>query len=306
MSFDRMEGWVPPEERTYEVAKRHDEIVSFAKLFCTAAAPLSDTGKGKVVLLWKAWEAVNKRTMEPLEQVIGECVSFAWGRAIDVLSSVEIHLRSEAEQYLADCATEWIYGTSRVIQGGGRLRNSDGSLGSWAQAAVKENGTLIRKDYGNGVDLTRHSGERAKDWGFRGLPFEMEKIADEHPVETTALVTSYEEARDSIANGYPVAVCSGVGFDMKRDSEGFCRRKGSWAHAMLFCGVDDSYKRPGLLCQNSWGNYVDGGKRHEQPDGSFWVDADVADAMLRQNDSYALSGFKGYPKQVDKLDHRPW
>jgi len=306
MSFDRMEGWVPPEERTYEVAKRHDEIVSFARLFSTAAAPLSDTGKGKVVLLWKALETVIKGPLPPRAQAIGDCVSWGFGHCVDVLSAVEIVLRGEAEQYLADCATEWIYGTSRVIQGGGRLRNSDGSLGSWAQAAVKENGTLIRKDYGNGVDLRKYSGDRAKDWGWRGLPHEMEKIADEHPVETTALVTSYEEARDSIANGYPVAVCSGVGFTMERDSEGFCRRKGSWAHCMAFTGVDDSHNRPGLLCQNSWGDYVGGPTRHGQPVGSFWVDAETADAMLRQNDSYALSGFKGYPKQVDKLDHRPW
>lgn len=306
MSFDRMDGWVPPEERAYEVAKRHDEIVSFAKLFCTAAAPLADSGKGKVVLLWKAWEKATGKKFKPLEQVIGECVSFGFGRSIDIVSAVEIVLKGEAEQYLADSATEWIYGTSRVIQGGGRLRNSDGSLGSWAQAAVKENGTLIRKDYGNGIDLTRHSGERAKDWGFRGLPFQMEVVADEHPIEATALVKSYEEARDSIANGYPVAVCSDVGFTMSRDSDGFCQRKGRWAHCMAFIAVDDSYKRPGLLCQNSWGDYVQGGKRHDQPDGSFWVDADVADAMLRQSDSYALSNFRGYPKQVDKLDHRPW
>lgn len=306
MSFDRMDGWVPPEERTYEVAKRHDEIVGFAKLFCTAAAPLTDSGKGKVVLLYKALEQALKGPIPPREQAIGDCVSWGYAHCIDVVSAVEIVLKGEAEQYLADCATEWIYGTSRVIQGGGRLRNSDGSLGSWAQAAVKENGTLIRKDYGNGVDLRKYSGQRAKDWGFRGLPHEMEKIADEHPIEATALVKSYEEARDSIANGYPVAVCSDVGFTMSRDSEGFCRRQGRWAHCMAFTGVDDSYKRPGLLCQNSWGDYVQGGRRHDQPVGSFWVDADAADVMLRQSDSYALSNFKGYPKQVDKLDHRPW
>lgn len=306
MSWDRMDGWVPPEERTYEVAKRHDELLTVASVFSSVAAPLTDSGAGKVVLLWKAWEKATGRKFVPLEQVIGECVSFAFARSVDIVSAVEIALKGEAEKYLADCATEWIYGASRVIQGGGRLRNSDGSLGSWAQAAVKENGTLIRKDYGNGVDLTRHSGERAKDWGFRGLPFEMEVVADQHPIQDTALVKSYEEARDSIANGYPVAVCSGVGFTMQRDSEGFCKRKGSWAHSMAFIGVDDSHNRPGLLCQNSWGDYVQGGKRHDQPDGSFWVDADTADAMLKQADSYALSNFKGYPKQVDKLDHNPW
>lgn len=306
MSWDRMDGWVPPEERTYEVAKRHDELLTVASVFSSVAAPLTDSGAGKVVLLWKAWEKATGKKFIPLEQVIGECVSFGFARSVDIVSAVEIALKGESEKYVADCATEWIYGASRVIQGGGRMRNMDGSLGSWAQAAVKENGTLIRKDYGNGIDLTKHSGERAKDWGFKGFPYDMEVIADEHPIQATALVKSYEEARDSIANGYPVAVCSGVGFTMERDSEGFCKRKGSWAHCMAFIAVDDSHSRPGLLCQNSWGNYLPGPKRHDQPDGSFWVDADTADAMLRQADSYALSNFKGYPKQVDKLNHNPW
>ena len=306
MSWDRMDGWVPPEERTYEVAKRHDELLTVASVFSSVAAPLTDSGAGKVVLLYKALEKVLGRPMAPREQAIGDCVSWGAAHCVDVVSAVEIAIKGESEKYVADCATEWIYGTSRVIQGGGRLRNSDGSLGSWAQAAVKENGTLIRKDYGNGVDLTRYSGERAKDWGFRGLPFEMEATADQHPIGATALVKSYEEARDSIANGYPVMVCSGIGFTMERDSEGFCKRKGSWAHCMAFTGVDDSHSRPGLLCQNSWGDYLKGGRRHDQPVGSFWVDADTADAMLKQADSYALSNFKGYPKQVDKLDHNPW
>ena len=69
---------------------------------------------------------------------------------------------------------------------------------------------------------------------------------------------------------------------------------------MAFVGMDDEFKRPGLLCVNSWPvNWISGPKRHEQPDGSFWVDAEVADSMLRQNDSFALSGFEGYPSQTN-------
>lgn len=306
MNWETLGGWIGPKDRSYDVAKRHDEIVSFAKLFCTAAAPLADSGKGKVVLLYKALQTVLGRPIPPREQAIGDCVSWGYAHCIDVLSAVEIVLRGESEKWVAECATEWIYGASRVIQGGGRLRNMDGSLGSWAQAAVKDNGTLIRKDYGKGIDLSRYSGKRAKEWGYSALPHEMEVVADEHPVQATALIKSYEEARDAIANGYPVAVCSDVGFTMSRDSDGFSRRQGSWAHCMAFTGVDDENRRPGLLCQNSWGDYVQGGTRHDQPVGSFWVDADAADAMLRQSDSYALSNFKGYSVQVDRLNHRPW
>lgn len=71
---------------------------------------------------------------------------------------------------------------------------------------------------------------------------------------------------------------------------------------MCFVGVDDENKRPGLLCWNSWGDdWIDGPTRHGQPAGSFWVDADVADAMLRQEDSYAISGYEGFKSQ--ELDY---
>jgi hypothetical protein len=62
--------------------------------------------------------------------------------------------------------------------------------------------------------------------------------------------------------------------------------------------VDDEYKRPGVLIQNSWGDYVKGPTRYEQPKGSFWVDADVVERkMLSAGDSWALSSFQGYPKR---------
>tara|TARA_R110000868_G_scaffold228799_2_gene481762 strand:- start:833 stop:1066 length:234 start_codon:yes stop_codon:yes gene_type:complete len=66
---------------------------------------------------------------------------------------------------------------------------------------------------------------------------------------------------------------------------------------MIFIGVDDAHRRPGLCCMNSWGpNWISGPKRHNQPDGSGWVDAETCDRMLRvQPDSYAVSGFVGFP-----------
>lgn len=298
-------GWIAPEERDYSIAKAHDEILSFSKLFGSTAWNLSGTGEKKIVLLHEALTKLWNGTFPINTQTIGDCVSHGYAKGIEVLMAVEILLRKESEKWPGVLtATEWIYGTSRVIQGQGRLRNMDGSLGSWAQKAVKENGTLLRKKYDK-YDLTNYSGKVAKDWGFNDLPYELEPIADEHPIQTTALVTSYEEARDAIANGYPVVVCSNQGFAMKRDSEGFARPQGRWAHCMLFASVDDEYKRPGLLCINSWGeHWIDGPKRHNQPEGSFWVDADAADKMLKQQDSYALSNFKGYPAQ--EINNNLW
>ena len=111
-------------------------------------------------------------------------------------------------------------------------------------------------------------------------------------------VRTYEEARDAIANGYPMPVSSSRGFQSKRDKDGFARPEGEWMHCMCFLAVDDAYKRPGLLCVNSWDEtWISGPKRHDQPEGTFWVDAEVADGMLRQGDSFAISGYSGYPAQ---------
>lgn len=268
-------------------------------VFGAAAPMLKDSGKDKVVLLHKVLEEVAGK-FEIHEQTIGDCVSHGWALGIDVLKAVEIHLKKEKEEFKSKTATEPIYASSRVEIGRGRLGNSDGSIGAWAARAVNEYGTLLRQKYGR-FDLTKYSGSKARSWGKAnaGLPDDLEPVSREHPVRTVSLVTSYEEARDAIANGYPVAVCSMQGFQSKRDKDGFAKASGSWAHCMLFCSSDDKFKRPGLLCVNSWGPYwISGPKRHGQPDGSFWVEADTVDKMLRRDpDSYSMSGFEGYRKQ---------
>jgi hypothetical protein len=272
-------------------------------VFGVAAAPLRDTGKGKTVLLHKHLEKVAGQ-FRVHHQTIGDCVSHGWGLAVDILKAVEISLHGERERWAAETATEPIYAFSRVEVGGGRLGNGDGSIGAWAARAVAEYGTLLRQKYGRN-DLRRYSGNRARTWGRRGagVPDELEPTSRQHPVRTVSLVTSYEDARDAIANGYPVPVCSNQGFRDRRDSQGFAKASGSWAHCMCFVAVDDQKERPGLLCVNSWGpHWINGPKRHGQPDGSFWVDADTVDRMLRRDpDSYSVSGFEGYPDNSDKL-----
>lgn len=265
-------------------------------LFAQAGRPIADSGKGKVVLLHEALNSVLG-TFPVHDQKIGDCVSHGWGLCVDILKAVEILLLKEPEAFIAETATEQIYHTSRVDIGRGQLGNEDGSLGAWAAKAVTQYGIALRKKYGS-VDLTNYSGSLAKQWGNRGakLPADVDAEALEHSVRTTSLVTTYEEARDAIANGYPVAVCSMVGFQERRDNEGFAKASGQWAHCMAFIAVDDAHSRPGLLCMNSWGpGWISGPKRHNQPDGSFWVDADTANRMLKDRDSFALSSFAGYP-----------
>jgi hypothetical protein len=265
---------------------------------------IKGTGAGKVVLLHNAVIQLAGSFAVNL-QTIGDCVSHGAAKACEVLMASDILIRGEPELWKGLVATEPIYAGSRVEVGGGRLGNGDGSLGAWGAKWLTDWGVLVRGVYGE-IDLTTYSGDRARQWGKRGAgcPDTLELLAKEHPIKTASLVTTYEDARDAIANGYPVTVASMQGFrdDGARDSDGFLKATGQWPHQMAFIACDDQFKRPGLLCQNSWGaNWGSGPQRHDQPCGSFWVDADVCNKMLGQEDSYAFSGFEGFPAQ--QLDY---
>lgn len=263
-------------------------------------AAIRDSGSGKIMLLYKIVEKLNGGRFPWRFQKIGDCVSMGMAGAAEVLMACDIAMRGDAEEFKGEVATEPIYGGSRVEIGGGRLRG-DGSVGAWAAKWVTQFGVIIRGKYGD-IDLSVYDGGRARSWGASGCPNELEPIAKEHPIKTASLCRSYDEARDSIFNGYPLTVASMRGFKTVRDSQGFCAPSGTWAHQMFFCAVDDESSRPGLCCVQSWGQKnPTGPKRHEQPDNSFWVDADVADKMLAAGDSFAYSGFEGFPSR--KLDY---
>ena len=160
-------------------------------------------------------------------------------------------------------------------------------------------GVLVRKNYPGVGDFSKYNGTMGARWGARGLPDKVIDEAEKHQIKTVSLVKTVEEARDALANGYGISVCSGYGFSNKRDSKGFARKSGSWAHAMAWTACDDTGKEPAFLVQNSWGKWNGGG--HPEwgpiPDGSFLIHADVAAGMLRGNGAYAFSSFNGFPPQ---------
>jgi len=116
-------------------------------------------------------------------------------------------------------------------------------------------------------------------------------------VKSIARARSVLDVRKGIAQGYPTVVCSDVGFNgMNRDRDGFIRRSGVWPHCMAFIGIRGG-ARPGVLCMNSWGDNAHGGTRwpDDMPVCCFWVDDSTVDQMVRQNDSYVVSGVTGFP-----------
>jgi hypothetical protein len=63
--------------------------------------------------------------------------------------------------------------------------------------------------------------------------------------------------------------------------------------------------RDGILILNSWGSYVGGGKHPaDQPDGSFWISRQDAEAILAQGDSFVIGSVDGF--KYRDLDHAGW
>jgi hypothetical protein len=298
-------GWINDAESRKQFVKTHQ-----FPFFRQHLQGIKGTGEGKKVLLYKLFEQVTGRPLVPHYQQIGDCVGHAYGLGVDVLTAVQMLMHNKSEQWVAKSATEIIYAGSRIEVGKGRL-SGDGSHGVWAAEFIRKWGVLLRQSYLNGAfDYTTYAGQVARTLGRRGagVPDALEPLCKLHPVKTCALVNSWEECRDAVANGYPVTMCSNIGFTSRRDRDGFLRRgRKAWYHAMAIIGMDDEYRRGGALIQNSWGGdtWVSGPKRHEQPDGSFWCDAATIDAAMKQGDSIALSGYVGYPRQ-DIPDYTVW
>lgn len=263
-------------------------------------------GDDKPILLYRYLYAVQPGWTVG-RQGIGDCVSWGYANAVDILLAIsKVEGKSGTWK---PAATESIYGGSRVEargrpEGGGGW--SDGSYGAAAAKWCNQWGIIYREPQPTlGIDLTTYSSSLAKQWGNygnggRGDNGRLDAIAKQHPVRRVALCRNFDEAAAAITNGYPVPVCSMQGFASTRDSAGFARASGSWAHCMNFIGVRHG-DRPGLLCMNSWGtNWISGPKWPEdQPDGSFWVEKSTVNRMLAGEDSFAISNLDGFkPRQL--------
>lgn len=256
--------------------------------FASAARGLYGTGRGQTVMLYKAWKDVYGDYFPYPAQSIGCCVSRGWSEGVDLLQCVQIAVGHANEEF-NPTSHEAIYGFARVDIGGGRLGEQDGAVGAWAAKAVSTIGTVSQKDVG-----FDYSDRKAKEWGSRGVPADIKSKAKDHIVKSVAMVKTFDELCDAIANGYPVPVCSNQGFTMERDRDGFCKPQGSWAHCMLICGIRDD--KPGALIMQSWGmDNPKGPLALDQPPNSFWADADVVEKMLSEQDSFAMSSYVGYP-----------
>ncbi len=249
------------------------------------------------VYLWQAVRKVNNRGPPWYPNVnqlsVGCCVGCGFKHCADIVQATAILAGAQFEW--KPVSVEVIYGGSRVEVGGGRI-SGDGSVGAWAKDYIAAKGGIAPMQRYDSADLTTFSPSRAREFGRRGVPADIEQVAESHPVKGAALVRSAAECKRAILQGYPVAVCSDRGFRMDRDREGFSRPQGTWYHCMAIIGYRGG-ARPGFFILNSWGDEAHTGPVYpaDAPAAGFWADFAVVEGMLRQGDSFALADVRGFP-----------
>ena len=296
---DRGMGYVPDPENA-------ESFVATLPHPTLASAGPDLRAAGEDVMLYPALLACDSKWKRGSQGSVGSCVGWGSSLAVDVLAACDIHWRKEPEAWKGRTIESSLYGFSRVEARGIRANTGgDGSTGFHAAKAIRDFGSLhYGVDYGGTV--IREEGKQARDreWGRNGVPDVLEPFAKERRCSETTLATSFDDCARAISNGFGVVFCSGQGFSMSRDEDGFCRAGGVWWHCLFGGGVRFG-KRPGVLIFNSWGDSNTVGKHypHDMPEAvrncSFWADADVIDRMCAGRDSYVYAGFSGFkPTQL--------
>jgi hypothetical protein len=253
--------------------------------------------------LWPALLQCSPNWRRGSQGTVGSCVGWGASLAVDLTSACDIVYRREPEVWRGRTIESSLYGFSRVEARGKTVNNGgDGSTGFHAAKAIREFGCLhYGVEYGSVVIAESGKQDRDRAWGRNGVPNELEPYAKERRCSEVTLAVDFEQAAAAIQNGYPVVVCSGQGFSMSRDADGFCKPGGTWWHCMVFAAVRWG-KRPGLLCLNSWGDSNTVGKHYPENmptavrNCSFYVDAEVCTRMLSGRDSYVYAGYSGFKR----------
>lgn len=242
----------------------------------------NNDGKSRTFVLYRKHDVIAMS-----QGNVGSCVGAATSKALELMHGQRF-------------SAEWLYGGSRKhFQQ--HYSPFGGSFCGYAAQLIKDVGAVPSLDYSlMGDDLRAYSPSRAKNWE-RGPPDQYAAIAQGYRSGFVKIET-WEQLRDSIANGVPVIVGSNVGYGSTskavRTSDGRLKSRwwSSWGHAMVFCGVSDGKSKRALLL-NSWGQkWVTGPKwLGDEPEGSFWVSKSDAEKMLAYDDAYAILPIPGMP-----------
>ena len=304
------QGWTPNPRVTEEFSQ------ALPKIYGEQVEQLVEQDDNKDALLWRPLTLCLKKAglesrwlkkrdgkdcVRAYAQLnVGSCTGNATAQAINVLGAVEIVLLDKFQEFKTICSAEGIYGLGRETAN--MLRSpGDGCYGSAMAKAVMEMGTIYCLKYGD-VDLTEYDPIRCRRFGDAGVGEALKIEAKKHPVQSTVRVRDAASAWSLLGNGYPINVCSNVGFKTPRDADGVCRPSGTWNHSMAVIArrTTQSGNRIFILL-NSWGDDWNSGPYWaDMPWGSFGVEFGVFDRMCKQGDTFAYSELEGFvPQSLD-------
>lgn len=286
----------------YGLATNHDEV---SRVVAADMPPFTVTGPDgqpvvqdnsrSTVLLWQAAQRVRGKHLDHLIQQIGDCVSFGAANAVRYLLVGQIDRQPGVSEF-RDPFPPYIYGISRVQIGGGRVGNSDGSIGAWAAKGVQQYGIVASDDPG----VPPYSGTVARQWGRQGPPRELIELGKRRLVKTVANVKTADDVRDAICNGYPVTIASDFGSKrmIPQDGRIVAKRDGTrWMHQMCVIAYDGSGQQPYFYVLNNWEPSMHPAPLNGEPPGGFWIEATTMQYIAAQGDSWAFSNFDGFPAQ---------
>ena len=306
--FVGAQGRIEDAEATRQAIARIEAVQGFPAEFGAIAQDAIAADNDEAFFFWAFEEKILGKVLPSWNQGgVGSCVSFGFGRASQDLMLWQI-VSGHAEEWPGyEIATEPIYGGSRVEIGGGRI-SGDGSVGAWAFEWLQSRGVNLRKKY-QSADLTKYSESTCRAFGRNGVPDDIETAAKGNPVKGGARVRNGADVWSAIGNGYPVAICSNVGFNSPLKN-GYCAPSGSWAHCMEIRGrFVHPTRGKSVVIQNSWGDYLRPRSSEDReidvvgvgkvllPEGCFACELSTADRIAKQNDSFALSNLKGFPSR---------
>lgn len=171
--------------------------------------------------------------------------------------------------------------------------------------ATQTGGIMLRQNYPElGINLEKYDASIGIGWGGSGTPANVTAAGHQHPLRTATDCPTHIVARDFLANGYSIWVCSSLGFSSTRDENGFSVQQGSWGHSWMIDGYDDrpevvqKYGFPLAHFVHDWamwnhgGTLIMGTDKHI-PEGTMWINA----TLLDKCDCTAMSSINGWPRR---------